>query len=122
LARIGGTPRPEPSPSSREIPIDADLGEGIGVHVDVRIDGRSAVAHSLTVTSDAGVSSTLLRDIEVRNIVATGIVSSMFHAKVEADSAIVLAPLERGVTDHDEVRRLVQELVGYSPELLEEGS
>jgi hypothetical protein len=97
----------------------AELSDDVDVELGVRIEGDPARAHTreLIVRSSqvGGVSSTTLRKIPVRDIVGTGCLLHLHRARTDPDGRISLMRIggEQDLDVVDEIRRIVQELVGY---------
>jgi hypothetical protein len=91
-----------------------DGEEGLTAVVDIEIVDKRALARRVAITSADGVSSTTLRKIPVRDIVATACLNELWKVRPGDDGQLAPWKPERG--DADEVRRIIQGLVGYSPD------
>jgi hypothetical protein len=87
---------------------------GLRVWIEIQIVDNHALARKVVITADAGVSSTTLRKIPVRDIMATGCLNELWKVSPGDDGALAVWKPERA--DADEVRRIVQSLVGYKPD------
>ena len=99
----------------RRFPADYTSDDGVSVHIDVEVEDRQAVARRLTVESANGISSTMLRRVPVRDIVATGCLNELQRVDVHPDGVIELVGF--GPDQVDEVREVIQGVVGYSPKV-----
>jgi hypothetical protein len=96
-----------------------DSGQGVTAVVDIEIVDKRAIARRVEIDSTEGVSSTTLRKIPVRDVVATACLNELW--KVGPDDGGAFAISKPGRADADEVRRIVQALVGYNPDTDREG-
>jgi hypothetical protein len=91
-----------------------DAGQGLTAVIDIEIVDKRALARRVEITSAEGVSSTTLRKVPVRDIVATACLNELWKVAPGDDGA--LAPWKPERSDAEEVRRIVQALVGYNPD------
>jgi hypothetical protein len=90
-------------------------GDGKSVRIEIEVSGGKARAKEVTVSSDRphGVGWSVLATLPVRNIVATACLDALRRAEPGDEGTLHLsAPRKQ---DADEVRRIVQGLVGYRP-------
>jgi hypothetical protein len=87
----------------------APTGARVEVAVEV-VDPKHAVAKRVAIEKEGGVSSTSLREIDLRNIIATACLDALWAVEFDKDGRWHAAP-DRA--QPDEVRRIVLHLVGY---------
>jgi hypothetical protein len=98
--------------------VEADFADGVRIWLVVQIEDGPPRARTRTVnvSSDqkGGVSSTTLRQVPIREIVAEGCLHALHRRQAQPDGTIALVRFnQQGTADMDEVARIVQELVGY---------
>jgi hypothetical protein len=105
----------------RELHADADLSDGVRAEVEIAVvDGR-AIARKVAVEVAGGVNAAALRRVPVRDILATAALTALMHVEPQPDGSFraieVGRAVEAGQAQVDEVRQIVQRLVGYEPNL-----
>jgi hypothetical protein len=98
---------------------DPDL-PGVVVTVKVEVENGRARARSVLVDTDnpAGVGWTTLASVRTRDIVATAVLSALWRMEAgDEEGTIRYVPLSETDVDMDEVREIVQNAVGYSPNM-----
>jgi hypothetical protein len=90
------------------------------VDVEIEIDGGKARATRVSVERLEGVGWTALANVPVRDIVGTAVLTAL-HRVLPGDQpgSFLTVPLSMigKKADPDEVREIVQESVGYAPNL-----
>jgi len=99
-------------PEKLDIPADRD-----GEHLEIRVQIENGRARSRRVliesSTPGGVSATTLRQVPIRNVVATACLSALLKVQTSPDGTVHFMPGPHDAADVDEIRRVVQELVGY---------
>jgi DNA polymerase elongation subunit (family B) len=81
----------------------------VDVEVEV-VDPKHAIAKRVAIEKEDGVSSTALREIDLRNIVATACLEVLRRVEFDKDGLWHETPEK---AEPDEVRQIVLDLVGY---------
>jgi hypothetical protein len=92
-------------------------GDGLRVWIEIQVLDNHAIARKVVITADAGISSTSLRKIPVRDIMASGCLDALWKVAPDEEGALAIWKPEK--SDGDEVRRIVQSLVRYNPDVPE---
>jgi hypothetical protein len=121
--RMRGLPKYEPVAEGYAIPrniitVSASWPDR-AVEVDVEVIGGRARTRRLTVSTDQpeGVGSTMLREVPIRDVVASGLRALLARVEFKGTSAKI-APIRDDQFDEADLAAL-KKLVGYDPDVIE---
>ena len=103
----------------RHLSAHAELVDGTVVDVQIEVAGSRARARSVSVSTDRpnGIGWTTLSAVPTRDIVATACLDALRRADPGKRSRTTLTLRRPDKQDAEDVRRIVQGLVGYRPNL-----
>lgn len=110
--RLGGGHLVEKSFTVAATIDDPDVGE-IEVEIEVEIVRKRALAHSVKVTAEPDVSSTVLRKVPIRELIAFGLRPVLWRETEGGGMDLLVAA---GVGIDDDAIAAIRRLVGYVDE------
>jgi hypothetical protein len=104
----------KPSLATRTTPPPAM--EGPIVTIEVAIENKHVISRRVVVEDPKGVSSITLRQIQVREWVATDLLDLLRRARIQDDGTT--RPERISESEIDEALEIVRRLVGYAPQVI----